>query len=350
MGYDKEPRGDGNYWANVLHKVNLKLGGANHSLELGLTDMPEKTMVVGIDVAHPAPGSMENAPSVVAMVASMNENCVHFPGSVRIQESKQEIQKLRRDKMERKLEGPPDGKEDMVDSSNITALLEDRLRLYYGKNEKNLPENILIYRDGNFIALHCRFKLTRFPVLGVSESQYQAVLDLELKPIQGFCEKFYREQTSAPPPKITIIIVGKRHHTRFYPTKEAHADEKNQLRNPLNGTVVDRGITMHKGWDFYLQAHSAIKGTVSIVIMVVKKCPDKNVGQTGALRSDSRRHWPSGSSGGNDHPQSLVLVSKGHQSGLLLHASILRGFAMRTGPRLAHESRAAQGSGDKVRL
>ena len=107
-------------------------------------------MIVGIDVAHPTPGSMENAPSVVAMVASTNDDYVHFPGSVRIQESRQEIQKVRRDKMEKKLEGPPDGKEDMLDSSNIRELLHERLRLYREHNNQTLPKNILIYRDGKF--------------------------------------------------------------------------------------------------------------------------------------------------------------------------------------------------------
>ena len=101
---------------------------------------------------------------------------------------------------------------------------------------------------------------------GVAEGQYQAVLDLELKPLQQQCEHLYLTKASRSPPKITIIIVGKRHHTRFYPTHASHADtkhEKGTLCNPLNGTLVDRGITMPKGWDFYLQAHSAIKGTVS---------------------------------------------------------------------------------------
>ena len=120
----------------------------------------------------------------------------------------------------------------------------------------------------SFVAPDCRFKLIWVPLPGVSESQYQAVLDLELKPIQAHCEKSYRDMTLAAPPKITIIVVGKRHHTRFYPTDKAHANmkhENGELCNPRNGTVVDRGITMHKGWDFYLQAHSAIKGTVSTV-------------------------------------------------------------------------------------
>ena len=32
--------------------------------------------------------------------------------------------------------------------------------------------------------------------------------------------------------------------------------------NPPNGTVVDRGVTMEKGHDFFLQAHTALQGTV----------------------------------------------------------------------------------------
>ena len=31
----------------------------------------------------------------------------------------------------------------------------------------------------------------------------------------------------------------------------------------MNGTVVDRGITMPKGWDFFMAAHAALQGTVS---------------------------------------------------------------------------------------
>lgn len=59
-------------------------------------------------------------------------------------------------------------------------------------------------------------------------------------------------------PKITIIIVGKRHHTRFYPTEQDKADN---LGNPAPGTVVDRGVTAVYDFDFYLQAHSGLQGT-----------------------------------------------------------------------------------------
>ena len=64
-------------------------------------------------------------------------------------------------------------------------------------------------------------------------------------------------------PSINIVVVGKRHHTRFYPTEENYADMKSRVKgNPPNGTVVDRGVTMEKGHDFFLQAHVALQGTV----------------------------------------------------------------------------------------
>ena len=51
-------------------------------------------------------------------------------------------------------------------------------------------------------------------------------------------------------PKLTIIICGKRHHTRFYPTEEENAAGDG---NPRPGTVVDRGVTAVYDFDFFLQ-------------------------------------------------------------------------------------------------
>ena len=53
-------------------------------------------------------------------------------------------------------------------------------------------------------------------------------------------------------PKLTIVICGKRHHTRFFPMEPAHAASDG---NPKPGTVVDRGATAVYEYDFYLQAH-----------------------------------------------------------------------------------------------
>ena len=59
-------------------------------------------------------------------------------------------------------------------------------------------------------------------------------------------------------PAISIIIVGKRHHVRFYPTDTEKCDDKSNCKN---GTVVDRGVTEVRFWEFYLQAHACLQGT-----------------------------------------------------------------------------------------
>ena len=254
------------YFANVMHKFNLKLGGVNHVLRVGdldiLGDQQKLTLVVGVDVTHPAPKSMENAPSIVGMVASVDKVYGQWPGSLRLQQSKQEIQKLREASTKGKEEFPQD-KDNMV--SNISDLMESRLSTFYKHNQR-YPDDILIYRDGK----HCNpdYNAMRSPArhTGVSEGQYVAVLEYELKPIQQLCQRLYHGKGALP--KVTIVVVGKRHHTRFYPTNEnftdkLHKDNQKALYNPTPGTVVDRGITMLDGWDFYLQAHAAIKGTVS---------------------------------------------------------------------------------------
>ena len=54
-----------------------------------LTKKP--TMMVGIDVTHPGPGSREGTPSIAAVVASVDKDFVQFPASLRIQETKKEV-------------------------------------------------------------------------------------------------------------------------------------------------------------------------------------------------------------------------------------------------------------------
>lgn len=59
-------------------------------------------------------------------------------------------------------------------------------------------------------------------------------------------------------PKITVIVVGKRHHVRFFPLSLAEADRSG---NCPAGTVVDRDIAHPTEFDFYLQSHAGILGT-----------------------------------------------------------------------------------------
>jgi hypothetical protein len=51
----------------------------------------KKTIMVGIDVTHPGPGSRDGSPSIAAVVASVDDNFVQFPASLEIQKGKQEV-------------------------------------------------------------------------------------------------------------------------------------------------------------------------------------------------------------------------------------------------------------------
>ncbi|KAF9732031.1 hypothetical protein PMIN06_000183 [Paraphaeosphaeria minitans] len=213
-------RGRDQYIANVALKVNLKLGGVNQVVEpknLSIIDQ-NKTMVVGLDVTHPSPGSTSNAPSVAAMVASVDKYLSQWPAVLRVQKGRQEE----------------------VDA--VGEMLKSRLNLWKTKGKHTaLPENILVYRDG------------------VSEGQYDMVLGKELTQLRRACEQVYPPpDTKKGLPRITVIICGKRHKTRFYPTTEQDCDRSG---NTKPGTVVDRGVTEARNWDFFLQAHAALQGT-----------------------------------------------------------------------------------------
>ncbi|CAI7623765.1 unnamed protein product [Penicillium palitans] len=207
------------YWANVGLKINLKMGGANQTLrtsDLGFF-ADGKTMLVGLDVTHPSPGSTSSAPSVVGIVASVDAQLAQWPADIRIQPARQEM------------------------VSDLDTLLQSRIEIWAKRNKGKFPEHIVVYRDG------------------VSEGQYDMVIEKELPLLKKACQNIYpASDTKKGLPRMAIIVVGKRHNTRFYPTSDGDAERS---ANPQPGTVVDRGISEARHWDFYLQAHSALQGT-----------------------------------------------------------------------------------------
>jgi eukaryotic translation initiation factor 2C len=63
-------------------------------------------------------------------------------------------------------------------------------------------------------------------------------------------------------PTITLIIVGKKHKSVFFP--EASVAEGGQAPRHPNcppGTVIDTVVTSPVEWDFYLCSHQGILGT-----------------------------------------------------------------------------------------
>ncbi|CDM37030.1 hypothetical protein CBS147339_2295 [Penicillium roqueforti] len=203
------------YLSNNAMKVNLKMGGCNQLLQPAnarFISAAKNTMVVGLDVTHPSSTDPEIFPSVAAIVASTDHNMGQWPGEVRAQTRRQEHIEF------------------------LKEMMLTRLSLWQKTNNGNLPQNILVYRDG------------------VSDGQFPMVLTEELPKVQAAAKAVYRGAM----PNITIIVCGKRHNVRFYPT---NAKDQDRTSNPINGCVVDRGVTRPIYWDFYLQAQAPLQGS-----------------------------------------------------------------------------------------
>lgn len=81
---------------------------------------------------------------------------------------------------------------------NMEEMAYSLLKKFEEKNKK-LPTKIVFYRDG------------------VDSGQFQGVLDQEMFALKKACAKFNQNI------KITMVVVVKRHHTKFYPTRAEDA-------------------------------------------------------------------------------------------------------------------------------
>lgn len=105
-----------------------------------------------------------------------------------------------------------------------------------------LPKHIIYYRDG------------------VSEGQYSEVKNVEVEAIRRAYETLAKEMSLPKKVNITAVVVGKRHHTRFY-MENPHQGDRHGNQNTQPGTFVDRLVTSPYYQDFFLQSHIGIKGT-----------------------------------------------------------------------------------------
>lgn len=236
--------GQGMYMGNLALKFNLKGGGVNQEVHNTLlSPLDKNTMVMGIDVTHPSPGSAKGAPSIATAVASRDSRLAQWPGSIRKQTGKQEMIN------EKKAEFG-----DCVSDAILKNMVMERLECWRKFNQQ-LPNKILLYRDG------------------VSEGQYALVLRQEIPHFKSAFAELYGDEKKWP--KMAVIVVGKRHHTRFYATKMEDADFNAQKgKGSLNtkpGTVVDRGITGNSYHELFLQAHQGLQGTARPAHYVVIK-------------------------------------------------------------------------------
>ncbi|KAF2658674.1 stem cell self-renewal protein Piwi, partial [Lophiostoma macrostomum CBS 122681] len=222
--------------SNLALKVNMKVGGDNHQLDPkqleSLLEVP--TMILGADVTHPGVGSKWGCPSIACVVGSVDQQFMNYPGSMRLQAGKQEY------------------------IEDMRSMVRERLEAW-GKNsttDKKLPTSIIFYRDG------------------VSESQFENCAEREITQIKEAYEELDGDPTEL---ELTFIVVGKRHHTRFYPTEESQSYWVKEVKRNSKGKVisddwivdgnlkpgllVENVVTSPKPYNFFLQSHCAIKGT-----------------------------------------------------------------------------------------
>lgn len=209
------------YLTNLLLKINAKLGGLNSVLAVEISPsipMVSKvpTIILGMDVSHGSPGQSD-VPSIAAVVSSRQWPSIsRYRASVRTQSPKVEM---------------IDNLFKRVSDTEDDGIMRELLLDFYGSSGKRKPEHIIVFRDG------------------VSESQFNQVLNIELDQLIESC-KFLDEKWS---PKFVIIVAQKNHHTKFF-----------QAGSPDNvppGTIIDNKVCHPRNYDFYLCAHAGMIGT-----------------------------------------------------------------------------------------
>ncbi|CAG8513263.1 10347_t:CDS:10 [Cetraspora pellucida] len=158
---------------NMALKINAKLNGENSRLADGQLDFKceRAHMVFAADVYHPSRDDKKKGrPSVSAICGSMNDTLTEYCCRYRMNE------KLRHDV-------------DIIENLNdmVLELFEQR------KTRGLLPDQIIFYRDG------------------VGETQFETVIADELEPLLVALENYYKSE-NLPPPKLTFMIIQKRHH------------------------------------------------------------------------------------------------------------------------------------------
>ncbi|KAI9063284.1 argonaute-like protein [Trametes sanguinea] len=201
-------RAKAQYFANVCLKINVKLGGINTVPEWrsarSLIDPHNPTIVMGADVMHPAPG-VSDRPSFTSLVGNVDSETAKYIADCRVQTHRRE----------------------MIDDLEEMATAIIKMNQGYRRSVEKKPGNptrIFFFRDG------------------VSEGEFAQVLEYELPQLKRACA------ATGVQAKITIIVVGKRHHVRFFPSR-ADADRSG---NCPAGTVVDSDIVHPTEFDFYL--------------------------------------------------------------------------------------------------
>ncbi|WOH13627.1 hypothetical protein DCAR_0833143 [Daucus carota subsp. sativus] len=203
---------------SVLLKINAKLGGLNSKFAIGYArsisqKLKAGSLIIGMTLCR---GSSD-VPSIAAVVSSgEGPLSAKYRASVHTQSPKVKM-------IASLFTRVADNKDDGI----MSEILDD----YYMRSGSRRPEQIIIFRNG------------------VSESQFNQVLNFELNQIIEACK--FKDGKWCP--KFVVIIAQKSRHTKFFQPTSAD--------NVPAGTVVDNKICHPRNNDFYLCAQAGMVGT-----------------------------------------------------------------------------------------
>lgn len=113
---------------------------------------------------------------------------------------------------------------EVITTKNMIKFMCTLLRAFKAATGK-IPLRIFYFRDG------------------VSEGQYQHIIEQELHDMREACKVLQSDYN----PKITVTICSKRHHSRFFPIDRIAQDRNG---NCVPGTIIEKDITHPTEYDF----------------------------------------------------------------------------------------------------
>ncbi|ETI27186.1 hypothetical protein G647_09869 [Cladophialophora carrionii CBS 160.54] len=284
--------------ANLTMKMNLKTSttAVNHQLAVRPPILTPKTMIIGIDVTHKPATALKDAPSIAAVVGSVDDQFAQWPVSLRldpvqdVEESeagpandenpgndKAETSNTSKPSATAKSDAPkskpdettkmdaPKSKLDKEQARekvlDLEAMVFERLVDCWEHNQA-MPDQIIIYRDG------------------LSEGQFEMCRNEELPKIKRAIEslKCHRREEHVNKNRgdttaellqdddnatiaVILICAVKRNHTRFFPADSTIKNDDvycgvdnhgNYNFNPRPDTLIEQGVTYGDGQDSFL--------------------------------------------------------------------------------------------------
>ena len=170
-------------------------------------------MIIGADVSHSSPGSLQ--PSMAAVTVMADRLGTRYTAACETNGHRVE----------------------MITTANLKDMVVPQATHFIKVCNNGIkPQVVYYFRDG------------------VSEGQYQHVLNQEVADMK----RLFDRDMGGWKPQFVVVVASKRHHIRFFPPPGPGADRNG---NPHPGTLVDRDVTHPFERDAYLCSHSAIQGT-----------------------------------------------------------------------------------------